>query len=146
MFKVSFCLDHLPLWHHGDFFFNLIHFLSAKTPCKKIINLKKNLEVRHFVIVWDKKIVYVLPQGLCINDVTTDFTFSDLSAPLVTYYHNNVPPPPPIKVTSQISTLFSRLSKNVWVVFANRFDQLSRNFLSVVRSLLAKTYPNFVFS
>ena len=28
--------------------------------------------------------------------------------------------------------------------FANRFDRLSRNFLNVVRSLFAKTYPNFV--
>ena len=34
-----------------------------------------------------------------------------------------------------------RLSNNVWVVFANRFDRLSRNFLSFA---IAKTYPNFV--
>ena len=37
-----------------------------------------------------------------------------------------------------------RLSKNVLVVFANRFDRLSRNFLNVVRSHFAYTYPNFV--
>ena len=30
-----------------------------------------------------------------------------------------------------------------YLVFAKRFDRLSRNFLSV-RSLFAKTYPNFV--
>ena len=37
-----------------------------------------------------------------------------------------------------------RFSKNVWVVLANRYDRLSRNFLSVVRSLFAKTYRNLV--
>ena len=26
----------------------------------------------------------------------------------------------------------------------NRFDRISRNFLSVVRSIFAKTYPNFM--
>ena len=37
-----------------------------------------------------------------------------------------------------------RLSKNIWVVFVNRFDRLSRNFLSTVPSLFAKTYPNYM--
>ena len=37
-----------------------------------------------------------------------------------------------------------RLSKNVWDVFAKRFDRLSRNSLSVVPSIFAKIYPNFV--
>ena len=37
-----------------------------------------------------------------------------------------------------------RLSKNVLVIFANRFDRSSRNFLSVVRCLFAKTYQNLV--
>ena len=32
-----------------------------------------------------------------------------------------------------------RLSGNLWVVFAIRFDRLLRNFFSVVRSLFAKT-------
>ena len=30
------------------------------------------------------------------------------------------------------------------IVFANHFDRSSRNFLSVVRSLFTKPYPNFV--
>ena len=44
----------------------------------------------------------------------------------------------------QIFSNFWKLgfSKNVPVVFANLFDRLSRNFLSIVRSLFAKTYPN----
>ena len=37
-----------------------------------------------------------------------------------------------------------RSSENVRVVFASRFDPLSRNFLSVMHTLFAKTYPNFV--
>ena len=37
-----------------------------------------------------------------------------------------------------------RLSRNVWDVFAKRFDRLSRNLLSVVSSLFARTYLNFV--
>ena len=37
-----------------------------------------------------------------------------------------------------------RLSKNVWDVFAKRFDRLSRNFISVEPSLFARTYPNFM--
>ena len=51
--------------------------------------------------------------------------------------------------TYEICRFFSnfwkaRLSKNIWVVFANRFNRLSRKFVSVVRSFFAKTYPNFV--
>ena len=36
------------------------------------------------------------------------------------------------------------LSKNLWVVFANRFDRLPKNFLSGVRNLFVKIYPIFV--
>ena len=39
----------------------------------------------------------------------------------------------------------SRLSRNLWVVFTNRFNRLPRNFLNVVRNLFAKTYPNFLY-
>ena len=35
--------------------------------------------------------------GLTINDLTTDLTFSDTPAPLVTYFHNNVLHPTPYK-------------------------------------------------
>ena len=44
-----------------------------------------------------------------INDVTTDLTFSPpRPAPLITYCHNNAPYPS-VKVTSQMSTSFTRL-------------------------------------
>ena len=38
----------------------------------------------------------------------------------------------------------SRLSRNLGVVFANRFKRLLRNFFSIVRNLFEKKYQNFV--
>ena len=39
-----------------------------------------------------------------------------------------------------------RLSEKFWVVYAERSDRLSRNFLGVMRNLFAEKYQNFVTS
>ena len=44
-----------------------------------------------------------------------------------------------LKKHKKILTLKNPFFSGIWVVFVNRFERLSRNFLSVVRSLFAQT-------
>ena len=55
LLKVSFYSEVLWLWHHVRFFLIFVQFLSPKKPSKNRASLKKNLEVRHFVIFGSKK-------------------------------------------------------------------------------------------